>query len=65
MHQYEATVLYVNVVGDVSLMKPTKESNYNLARAYQQLGLNHKAVPLYRRVLDTCPSTDEVATWCQ
>lgn len=40
------------------LNEGNQESNYNLARAYHQLGLVHKSVPYYEKVLLAKPHPD-------
>jgi general transcription factor 3C polypeptide 3 (transcription factor C subunit 4) len=37
-----------------------QESNYNLARAFHQLGINHLALPLYEKVLNDVEADKEV-----
>jgi general transcription factor 3C polypeptide 3 (transcription factor C subunit 4) len=47
----KANVMYALPWSSLFCIISTKEAHYNLARAYQHLGLNHKAVSLYQRVL--------------
>jgi general transcription factor 3C polypeptide 3 (transcription factor C subunit 4) len=41
-----------------SLSKGNEESNYNIARAFHQLGLVDLAVPYYQKVLNTTGDSD-------